>query len=72
VSEGEHDNPRLVNLIALEDIKRIHGGDAHAISLVSKRKAGQLCGELLRRSFVASVGDRNQFRIGVGRLKCLG
>jgi hypothetical protein len=63
VSEGKYDNPPLVNRIALEGVKRIHRCNTYTVSLVCKRKAGRRCRELLGRSFVASVGNRNQYRI---------
>src|ERR1700722_7808807 len=36
VSEAEHDDPRFVDRVPLEDVERIHGRDAHVVSLVRK------------------------------------
>jgi hypothetical protein len=71
VSEGEHDDPGLVDRIPFEDVEWVHGRDANVVSLVGEREGLDLVCELLGGSVVSRCGYWKELRVIVGGLKGL-
>jgi hypothetical protein len=64
--KSEYNDPRLVNRIAFEYVKRVHRRNSDIVRLMGQREGGQLGGQLSGGGFIPRFRSRNEVRICVG------
>lgn len=69
VCKRKYDDPRLLNGVTLEDIQRIHRGNADCICLVRERERLHLRRKLLSRSSISLFRYRTELRVIVRSCK---